>query len=100
MKTHTRTRYSQFKKHLKKLGGKILSRSPYSSDLTPSAFHLFEPFKQALRGKYFRSNEEVKNQAQKWLRDQPEEFYARGIHKLEERRDECTVNVADDYVEK
>jgi len=63
-----------------------------------SDFHLFGPVKQALRGKNFRSNEEIKVQVQKRLRDQPKEFYARGVHELEERWDEH-INVAGDYVE-
>jgi len=45
-------------------------------------FHLFGPLKEGLQGKHFQSNKEVKNQVQKWLRDQPKEFYAKGIYKL------------------
>jgi hypothetical protein len=36
---------------------------------------------------------------QKWLRDQPKEFYAKGIYKLAERWDKC-ISVVGDYVEK
>ena len=43
---------------------------------------LFGPLKEALRGKKFGSNEEVKIHVQNWLRQQPTEFYARGIRKL------------------
>ena len=33
---------------------------PYSSDLAPSDFHVFGPFKAAMGGKSFRPDEEVK----------------------------------------
>ncbi|CAK9827626.1 Mariner Mos1 transposase [Anthophora retusa] len=84
---------------IRKLGWEILPHPPYSPDLAPSDFHMFGPLKVALRGKKFGSNEEVKIQVQMWLRQQPKEFYTRGIRKLEERWDEC-VSVGGDYVEK
>jgi len=87
------------KEKLQKLRWEILPHPPYSPDLAPSDFHLFGPLKEGLRGKHFQSNEEVKNQVRKWLRDQPKEFYAKGIYKLAERWDKC-ISVAGDYVEK
>lgn len=84
---------------IQKLGWEILPHPPYSPDLAPSDYHMFGPLKEALRGKKFRSNEEVKIQVQTWLRQLTKEFYARGIRKLEERWDKC-ISVGGDYVEK
>ena len=48
---------------------------PYSPDLAPSDFHLFEPLKESLRGRHFFNDEEVKTAVRKWLKAQPVEFY-------------------------
>ena len=46
-------------------GWTTISRPPYSPDLVPSDFHLFGPFKESLRGRYFSSDEEVKTAVRK-----------------------------------
>jgi histone-lysine N-methyltransferase SETMAR len=38
----------------------LLPHSSYSSDLAPSDFHLFSPLKEALGGKRFIADDEVK----------------------------------------
>jgi hypothetical protein len=38
----------------------VLPHPLYSTDLAPSNFHLFWPLKDAVRGRHFRSDEEVK----------------------------------------
>uniref|UniRef100_A0A1B6KN91 Tc1-like transposase DDE domain-containing protein n=1 Tax=Graphocephala atropunctata TaxID=36148 RepID=A0A1B6KN91_9HEMI len=86
------------KEKLHKLRWEILPHPLYSPDLAPPDFHLFGCLKEDLRGKHFQSNEEVKNQVQKWLRDQPKEFYAKGIYKLAERWEQY-ISVGGDYVE-
>lgn len=53
---------------LTKLGWEVLPHPPYSPDLAPSDFFLFGPLKEALRGKKFGSNEEVKIHVQNWFR--------------------------------
>jgi len=70
---------------LKKLRWKILPHPPTALTSPQSDFNLFGPLKQALRGKYFRFNKEVKSQVQKCFRDQLKELYARDIRKFEER---------------
>jgi len=47
----------------------------YSPDLATSDFHVFGPLKEAMGGKSFRSDEEVKQAVHKWLRSQPKEFF-------------------------
>jgi len=44
----------------------VLPHPAYSSDLTPSDFHLFGPLKDALGGKIFRADDEVKLSVQRW----------------------------------
>ena len=65
-----------------KLKWNILPRPPYSSDLAPSDWHLFDPLKEHLGGKSFRNNEEVIQNVQEWLHWQPKDFFLSGILKL------------------
>jgi len=41
--------------------------APYSPDLAPSDYHIFRPLKEALRGRRFNSDEEVKAAVHTWL---------------------------------
>ena len=45
--------------------------------------------KDALRGRRFTSNEEVKEAEHTWLREKPKSFFSEGIQKLVERYDKC-----------
>jgi hypothetical protein len=60
-------------------------RPPYSPDLAPSDFHVFELLKEARGGKSFRSDEEVQQAVHDWLLSQPKDFFSRGIHLLPKR---------------
>ena len=60
-----------------------LHHPPHGPDLAPSDYHIFDPLKEALRGRRFTSDEEVKEAVHTWLREQPENFSA-GIQKLVE----------------
>jgi len=48
-------------------------------DLTPCDFHLFGPLKEALRGKKFQDNKDVKQFVGNWFKHQDKEFFAAGI---------------------
>jgi len=76
-----------------------LQHAPYSPDLAPSDDHIFGPLKEALRGRRFASDEEVKEAVHTWLREQPKSFFSAGIQKLVERYNKCIVSQGD-YVEK
>jgi transposase len=54
----------------------MLPHPPYSPDLAPSDFHLFWPLKDALRGRHFRSDEEVTEAVHDWLEQQPKDFFS------------------------
>ena len=76
-----------------------LSHPPYSPDLAPSDFHVFGPLNEALRGRHFSSDDEVKEAVHSWLRDQPKTFFSDGIQKLLCRYNTC-IRLQGDYVEK
>jgi hypothetical protein len=77
---------------------KMLPHPPYSPDLTSSDFHLFWPLKDALRGRHFGSDEEVKEAVHDWLMQQPKDFFSRGIYAFEGRWRRC-VERGGDYIE-
>jgi histone-lysine N-methyltransferase SETMAR len=45
---------------VQQLGFELLQHPPYSPDLAPSDYHIFGPLKEALRGRGFASDEELK----------------------------------------
>jgi hypothetical protein len=80
-------------------GWKILPHPPYSPDLAPLDFHLFQKMKKHLRGQSFHSNEDVQNEVKKWLRAQDTFFFYEVLDKSIYRYDKC-LNRLGDYVEK
>jgi hypothetical protein len=47
----------------------------YSPDLLLSDYHVFGPLKEALSGKKFSTDNEIKEAVHRWLRSQSEEFF-------------------------
>ncbi|KAF5400615.1 Histone-lysine N-methyltransferase SETMAR [Paragonimus heterotremus] len=76
-----------------------LRHPPYSPDLAPSDYHLFDPMKEGLRGKQYSSDGEVKTTVKKWLKEQTQKFYEAGIHALIQRWN-VAIERNGDYVEK
>jgi hypothetical protein len=60
---------------------------------------LFGPLKEALRGRRFASDQEVKEAVHAWLAAQPKTFFSEGNRKLVQRWTKC-VEKQGDYVEK
>jgi len=81
------------------LGFEVLEHPAYSPDLAPSDYHLFEPLKNALRGRRFSTDKEVREAVHKWLGEQPQTFFLEGIRKLVDRWTKC-IEKEGDYVEK
>jgi hypothetical protein len=52
----------------------VLLHPAYSLYLVPSDFYLFSPVKEALGGKRFRADNELKLCVQQWLDKQPQTF--------------------------
>jgi hypothetical protein len=63
----------------------VLSHPPYSPDMSPPAFDLFPKLKKPLRGKHFRSNEEVSNEVTRVIRRINNEGILTGITDLSKR---------------
>ena len=83
---------------LRKLKFEVMAHPPYSPDFAPSDYHLFGPFKEALRARRFTSDQEVKKAVHAWLAAQPKTF-SEGTRKLVQRWIKC-VEKQGDYVEK
>lgn len=84
---------------LQDLRFEVLEHPPYSPDLAPSDFYLFGPLKEALRGRQFFTDEEVKDAVHEWLSSMPRSFFSEGVQKFVRRWTKC-VERNGDYVEK
>jgi histone-lysine N-methyltransferase SETMAR len=76
----------------------VLEHPALSPDLARSDFHLFEPLKNAPRGRQFADDDDVKEAVNDWLLNQPTIFFSSGIKKLTNRWDKCIQN-KEDYIE-
>ena len=79
-------------------GWTTVPHPPYSHDLAPSDYHLFDTMKDALRDKHYGNDQEMKIAVKTWLRKQPPEFYKTGIYPLI-RRWKTSIERDGDYVE-
>ena len=62
-------------------GWDIVTHPPYSSDLEPSDYHLFNKLKEFLGGRRFSNDEEVQDAVEKWLRVVERKVHDEGIQK-------------------
>ena len=67
------------------IGWTTLPHPPYSPDLAPSDYHLFGPLKSDMKGIRHEDDNELKAAVKSWLRNQPQEFYRKGILDLTQR---------------
>jgi len=67
---------------LEKYGWQVLPHPPYSPDMSPPGFDLFSKLKKPLRGKHFRSIEEVSNEVTRVIRRINNEGVLTGIQFL------------------
>jgi len=65
----------------------------------PQVISMFGPLKEAMGGKKFRSDEELRHTVHKWLCRLPKEFFSKGIYALCKRWRTC-IERGGDYVEK
>jgi hypothetical protein len=77
----------------------ILQHPPHSPDLSSSDYHVSGPLKDALRGRSFGNDDEVKEAVHSWPTAQPKTFFSDGITKLVQRCEKC-IEKKGDYVEK
>ena len=90
---------SQTAETINHLGFEVLEHRAYSPDLAPSDYHHFGLLKNALRGRPFSTDKEVREVVHKWLRDQPKTFLLEGIRKLVDRWTKY-IEKEGDYIEK
>ena len=62
---------------------KLPPHPPYSPDMAPSDYWLFEDLKRMLQGKKFGSNEEVISETEVYFEAKDKSFYKKGIKLLE-----------------
>jgi hypothetical protein len=77
----------------------LLEHPPYSPDLAPSDFHLFQKLKIFVAGLSFSSNQEAIAAVEGYFADSKENHYRDEIMALEHRWNKCTC-LKGDYVEK
>ena len=82
---------------IRKLGLTVLPHPPYSPDLAPSDYALFDSMKEVMRGKKFTTNEELHAAVHQWRRDTPKEWYTMQIWKLPERWNKC-IGIGGEYL--
>jgi len=80
------------------LNFELLSHPPYSPDLAPSDYWLFEDLNKMLGGKKFPTNEEVIAKTEAYFEAKDKSFYKSGIEMLERRWNDC-VALDGDYVD-
>jgi hypothetical protein len=81
------------------LSFECLSHLPYSSDLASSDFHVLDCSKREWKASLSGPTKRCRKAVHEWLRSQPKDFFARGIHALPKRWNTCMVH-SGDYIEK
>ena len=64
------------------VGYSVLLHPPYLQDFAQSNFHLFSSLQNALNGKNFSHEDQVKIFVENFFSSKPVKFYLRGLHKL------------------
>ena len=67
---------------LLQLGWEVLIHPPYSQDIAPSDFHLFQSLQNSLNGKNFNSLEDCKGNLEQFFVQKDKKFWEDGIMKL------------------
>ena len=70
---------------LLELGWDVLPHPPYSPDLAPCDYHIFQSLQNSLNGKKFNSLVSIKNDLDKFFAEKPQKFWEDGIFKLPKR---------------
>ena len=69
----------------------LIPHPVYSPDLAPSDCFLFPNLKKDIRGRHFRSNEEVVAAVEEWVRDKDPGFFSSELMALEHRWSKCII---------
>ena len=80
-------------------GYKLIPHPAYSPDFAPSDYFLLPNLKKDIRGRHFRSNEEVVAAVEEWVREKDPGFFSSGLMALEHRWSKCII-LEGNYIEK
>ena len=80
-------------------GYELKPQPTYSPDLAPSDYFLFPNLKKDIRGRHFRSNEEVVAAVEEWVGDKDPGFFSSWLMALEHRWSKCII-LEGNYIEK
>ena len=67
----------------------LLSHPPYSPDLAPSDFYLFNNLKRNLRGQRYETKDELRDAVTSFLNEKPPEFFKKAFQELAIRWQKC-----------
>jgi histone-lysine N-methyltransferase SETMAR len=70
---------------LNELSWEVLPHPPYSPDISPCDYYLFLSMSNFLANKRFKTEDEVKNEVDRFFKSKNQDFYSRGIQLLVER---------------
>lgn len=84
---------------LEKCSFKKVTHPPYSPDLAPSDFYLFQHLKRHLRGTHFTNPEAVKEAVETFLKSKPDGWFRAAFDELVLRWKKCLANEGS-YIEK
>ena len=80
-------------------GYELIPHPAYSTDLAPSDFLLFPNLKKDIRGRHFRSDEEVVTAVEEWVDGKDPDIFSSGLMALEHRWSKC-ITLEGNYIEK
>ena len=81
------------------LGWEVLVHPPYSPDMAPTDFHLFNSLSNFLRGHQFADESEVNAMLDNLFDSKPQEYYRRGFESLYDRWTQIVENEGSYIVE-
>jgi len=80
---------------IRKLKFELLPHPAHCTDLAPSDYHIFGKIKNALRGRRFANDEEVKDAVHTWFGAQPRTFFTHEIRELVDLSNKCVDKLGD-----
>ena len=84
---------------IKDCGLILLPHPPYSPDLAPSDFFLFNHLKRELRGKHFSSKDDLQKTVTDYLDEKSPDFFKNAFSQLATRWKKC-IEVSGNFIEK
>ena len=80
-------------------GYELIPHPAYFPDLAPSDFFLFPNLKKDIRGRHFRSDEEVVTAVEEWVNGKDPNFFSSGLMALEHCWSKC-ITLKGNYIKK